>query len=232
MTPFKRPPSDLPADPRLLALEYQLTHAVSSEEGRDGLDEWTVSIRAERFRNRTVGGVIGSMTLFRLRQDIRFSPYPWADAERHDEALFNLVLGIYDLGNGGYRQAFRNTMESCDGDLLVLFNVRLDQAWRGFGLGPILASQAIWTLADGCSAVAVETMVSENPEGRHPRSQAEWTQANDKITALWESVGFRRRSNPLGHLLDPKTAEARNARNEQRRRFDALAHAYRTAPAH
>ncbi|GGQ85106.1 hypothetical protein [Streptomyces flaveolus] len=231
MTPFTRSPSDLPADPRLLTLKYQLTHDVSSETDRDGLEEWTVSIRAKRFKNRTIGGVIGSMTLFRLRQDTRFSPYPWADAELYDEALFNLVLGIYDLGNGGYRQAFRDAMVSCDGDLLVLFRVRLDHAWRGFGLGPILASQAVWTLADGCSAVAVETKVSETLEGRRPLSQTEWTEANQKITALWEGIGFRRRTNPLGHLLDPKTAEARDARNEQRRRFDALARAYRTAPA-
>ncbi|WP_344630061.1 hypothetical protein [Streptomyces glaucosporus] len=215
-----------------MELEYRLTHDVSSAEDHDGLDEWTVSIRAKRFRNRTVGGVIGSMTLFRLRQDTRFGSHPWADAEAYDEALFNLVLGIYDLGNGGYRQAFRDTMVSCDGDLLVLSDVRLDQAWRGFGLGPILASQAIWTLVDGCSAVAVETTVSELPEDRRSLSQEEWTQANGKITALWESIGFRRRSNPLGHLLDPRTAEARDLRNEQRRRFDALAHAYHTDPSH
>jgi GNAT superfamily N-acetyltransferase len=190
-----------------------------------------VSIRAKRFKNRTVGGVIGSMTLFRLRQDTRFSPYPWADAEAYDEALFNLVLGIYDLGNGGYRQAFCDTVVSCDGDLLVLSHVRLDEAWRGFGLGPILASQAIWALADGCSAVAVEATASETPKNQHPLSQTEWTEANGKITALWEGIGFRRRTNPLGHLLDPKTEEARDARNHQRKRFDALARAYRTAPA-
>ncbi|GAA3815335.1 hypothetical protein GCM10023083_56810 [Streptomyces phyllanthi] len=203
---------------------------MSPEGDRDGLDEWTVSPRVERFKERTAGGVIGSMTLFRLRHDDRFSPFPWADAQTYDEDLFHLVLGLYDLGNGGYRQAFRDSVVSSDGDLLVLYDIRLDSAWRGFGLGPILASQAIWALADGCSAVTVATHISEyaGDERRSPTHE-QWTRANEKITALWESIGFRRRANPLGHLLDPGTTEARDLRNEQRKKFDALADAYRAA---
>lgn len=85
--------------------------------------------------------------------------------------------------------------------------VRLDPEWRGFGLGPVFASQALWTLADGCSAVAVD---DRQPE----------------LTALSEVLGFRLRPRPLGRLLHPASEEARDAREEHRRRYDALVDAW------
>lgn len=205
----KRSVDELPGDPRRLNLEYRSWHFVSSAGDRNGFDEWHVTIWPNRFLDRpkwsatrTVQDDIGSMRLFRMRMDDRFSPFPFADAESHDAGLSNLVLGVYDLGGGGYRQEFRDAVTSADGDLLVLFDVRLDEAWRGFGLGPVLVSEAIWTLADGCSAV-----IAADP--------------------LWESVGFRRRVDPLGHLMDPATEEVRDLRNERRKDLDALADAYR-----
>ncbi|MFC7816989.1 MULTISPECIES: hypothetical protein [unclassified Streptomyces] len=209
MISSKRSADELPGDPRRLNLEYRTWHFVGSEGDENGFDEWHVSIWSNRFLDRpkwsaakTAQDDIGSMRLFRLRMDDRFSPFPFADAESYDTDLSNLALGVYDLGRGGYRQEFRDAMTSADGDLLVLFDVRLDDAWRGFGLEPVLVSEAVWTLADGCCAV-----LAADP--------------------LWESVGFRRRANPLGHLMDPATEEARDLRNERRRDLDALADAYR-----
>ncbi|NEB08329.1 hypothetical protein G3I32_05500 [Streptomyces coelicoflavus] len=219
MISSKRSADELPGNPRMLNLEYQSSHFVSSEGDENGFDAWDVSIRWGQSPE------IGRMKLFRLRMDERFSPFPFSDAEAYDVGLSNLVLGVYDLGRGGYRQEFRDTMTTCDGDLLVLFDVRLDPAWRGFGLGPVLAAEAVWTLADGCSAVITDTHPTEFPD--RPRPEAEYRRAVEKIAALWESVGFRRRARPLGHLLDPRTDEARNLRNERRGDLDALADAWR-----
>ncbi|MEU0911291.1 hypothetical protein [Streptomyces althioticus] len=228
MEPFRRPIEELPGDPRGLSLEYRQRQPLSGHEEPDGLDEWTVTAKVKRFWNRAAGGDIGSLTVLRLRQDERFSPHPWsgleADAD-HFEA-FQTVLGCYDLGKGGYRQVFRDTMASADGDLLVLTRIRLDPEWRGFGLGAVFASQALWTLADGCSAVAVDIrppVVTD--EGRRLTS-AEWDRAIERLAAFSRSLGFRRRPRPLGHLLDPASEEARDAREEHRRRYDALVDAW------
>ncbi|WP_328561043.1 hypothetical protein [Streptomyces coelicoflavus] len=228
----KRSADQLPGDPRRLNLEYRTWHFVGSEGDENGFDEWHVSVRSSRYLDRpkwsaqkTVQHEIGSMRLFRLRMDERFSPFPFSDAEAYDTDLSNLVLGVYDLGRGGYRQEFRDEMTTCDGDLLVLFDMRLDPAWRGFGLGPVLAAEAVWTLADGCSAVITATHPTEFPD--RPGPEAEYRRAAEKIAALWESVGFRQRTRPLGHLLDPRSGEARDLRNERRRDLDALADAWR-----
>ncbi|MES4906341.1 MULTISPECIES: hypothetical protein [unclassified Streptomyces] len=207
--PVPRPAADLPGDPRLLGLEYHLSQAVGGADG-DTLLDWTVSIRAKRFKGRTAGGVIGSMTLFRLRLDDRFGPHPFEAAESYGTELSDQVLGVYDLAHGGYRQEFREAVTRPDGDLLVLHHVELDPAWRGFGLGPILASEAIWTLVDGCGAVVVD-----------PR--------DERGAARWESIGFRRRVRPLGHLLDPASARPLALRKERRADFDALAESYLAA---
>ncbi|MFA3876518.1 hypothetical protein ABS735_22980 [Streptomyces sp. MMCC 100] len=235
MISSQRSAEELPGDPRRLNLEYRTWHFVGSEGDEDGFDEWRVSVRSSRFLDRprwsagkTVQHEIGSMRLFRLRMDERFSPFPFSDAEAYDTDLSNLVLGVYDLGRGGYRQEFRDAMTTCDGDLLVLFDMRLDPAWRGFGLGPVLAAEAVWTLADGCSAVLAATHITEFPGAPDaPMGEAAFRRAGEKIAALWESVGFRRRAGPLGHLLDPRTDEARELRNERRRDLDALANAWR-----
>ncbi|MET8976215.1 hypothetical protein ABZX85_11410 [Streptomyces sp. NPDC004539] len=195
----RRPATDLPADPRGLTLEYRQVRGVGRERG--GVDEWTVTVRVGRYRGRTGGGEIGELKLLRARR---------ADSsDRHPEdftepGVRDALLGIFDMGHGGYRAPFQDHITTTDGDLLVLHSVRLDPAWRGFGLGAILVTEAIRTLADGCSAVAA-------------------------TTSRWETVGFRLRPAPLGYLLDTRDEGARALGEARRREFGELCDAYRAA---
>ncbi|MFC0497520.1 hypothetical protein ACFFKE_22260 [Streptomyces mutabilis] len=93
MISSKRSVDELPGDPRRLNLEYRSWHFVSSAGDRNGFDEWHVSVWSNRFLDRpkwsateTVQDDIGSMRLFRMRMDDRFSPFPFADAESHERA--------------------------------------------------------------------------------------------------------------------------------------------------
>ncbi|MFJ8183579.1 hypothetical protein [Streptomyces sp. NPDC096105] len=76
MGPYRCPIEELPGEPGRLWPEYHLREPVSGVGDRDGIDEWSVSVRLERFRNRAVGGVVGSPAFSRFRQDERFSPSP------------------------------------------------------------------------------------------------------------------------------------------------------------
>ncbi|XUN29977.1 hypothetical protein ACRAS1_16460 [Streptomyces lividans] len=71
----KRSADELPGDPRRLNLEYRTWHFVGSAGDENGFDEWHVSVRSGR------SAEIGSMKLFRLRMDERFSPFPFSDAQ-------------------------------------------------------------------------------------------------------------------------------------------------------
>ncbi|WP_405876545.1 hypothetical protein OG762_46545 [Streptomyces sp. NBC_01136] len=75
--------------------------------------------------------------------------------------------------------------------MLILDRVSLDSAWRGFGLGPVLAAEAIRRLSGGCCAVAVFPAMGEYPEDREQVTEAYRRQAKKKIAALRESIGFQ-----------------------------------------
>lgn len=201
-TMTRRPATDLPADPRDLALEYEQVRQVSREGEWDGADDWTVTVRL-RGRGRSgwtpvEPGEIGELKLVRARKAELFN---WQPEDFTEPGVRDALLGIFDMGHGGYRPPFQDHITSTDGDLLVLDDVRLDPDWRGFGLGAIVVSEAIWTLADGCSAIAA-------------------------TTSHWESVGFRLRPPPLGYLLDPRDPEAVALRELRRREFGELCDAY------
>ncbi|WP_328512914.1 hypothetical protein OHB25_59060 [Streptomyces mirabilis] len=57
-----------------------------------------------------------------------------------------------------------------DGDLLLLLNVELDPAWRGFGLGAFLTSQALKALGRDCRVVATDVDDMDSPAGRLVRT--------------------------------------------------------------
>ncbi|MFM9442106.1 hypothetical protein [Streptomyces acidiscabies] len=201
MFPTERPVTDLPADPRGLSLDYRQVRGVSREGEWDGADEWTVTVRVRRFRDRVVGGEAGELKLIRARKAELFD---WQPEGFLEPEIRDLLLRVFDMGHGGYRPPFGDHITSTDGDLLVLHSVRLDPAWRGFGLGAILVSETVWTLADGCSAIA-------------------------DATSRWETVGFRPRPAALGYLLDPRDSEALALRELWRREFGELCDAYRAA---
>ncbi|MFD7057850.1 hypothetical protein [Streptomyces sp. NPDC059906] len=58
----------------------------------------------------------------------------------------------------------------------------------------------------------------------------EWdvsVRSSSRSTEIGSMRLFRQRTRPLGHLLDPRSGEARDLRNERRRDLDALADAWR-----
>jgi hypothetical protein len=73
-----------------------------------------------------------------------------ADAQSGD--LESIASGVLD--DGEYSDAFQETIDCSVGDLLILDRVFLARPWRGFGLGPVFAAEAIRRLSGGCCAVA------------------------------------------------------------------------------
>ncbi|MFI6360434.1 hypothetical protein ACIBJF_49775 [Streptomyces sp. NPDC050743] len=157
----KRPVGELLGDPARLHLHYGHGHPAVPYDFEDTLESWYVKVtyemagdeewedeEGEESRAPAVGTEVGHVILWRLRDDTGDSGWEAADAESGDlEVIASAVLGR--SGGAGYSAAFEKAVVHPVGDLLILDRVHLDRAWRGFGLGPILAAEAIRRLLCG-----------------------------------------------------------------------------------
>ncbi|MFD7071424.1 hypothetical protein ACFV97_29820 [Streptomyces sp. NPDC059913] len=237
MTTTRRPASELPADPAHLRLSYSHQHPAEPYDFEDTLEAWDVSIRAYHFEeDECEGGCteacqdlidngrsIGHLQLWRLRDYTGDSRWEAADAESGD--LESIAATVFDARTNEYSQDFEKFIEHPVGDLLILDRVFLDKEWRGFGLGPVFAAEAIRRLAGGCCAVAAQPGLGELPDGVHEVPRAYREQATKEIAALWRSIGFRDFTDGV-QLLDPALRQPSDLLRNARQHLTSLSHSY------
>ncbi|MGW4197117.1 hypothetical protein [Streptomyces sp. NPDC005004] len=180
-----RPPQDLPANPARLHLQYSHRHGLLDSPHEQTLEQWDVLVQCQGADEAS--HEVGTMVLYRVR--LTQGMNAWAAMEEESEELFEIGDALLDQGTGYFTTEAEQRLEYVGTDLLVMERVTLAPAWRGFGLGPVLAAEAIDRLAPGVRAVACSPGISAHPEGWLPE-QAEFDQINAKITAAWRSVGF------------------------------------------
>nr|BEK71433.1 hypothetical protein KPHV_86600 [Kitasatospora purpeofusca] len=182
----RRPGHELPSNPRLLTLKYEHSQLAATDSHSDTLEHWTVTVH-EMGDGDEGGPQVGELALYRLRADTGQSRLMVADGESGE--MLSIAEAVLD--GGQYSADFENAVESPFGDLLILDKVFLEKPYRGFGLGPILAAEAVRRLEGGCCAVAAEPGASEWPEDESLLTEEYNAEATRKIAALWESLGFR-----------------------------------------
>ncbi|MEU0298341.1 hypothetical protein ABZ252_02515 [Streptomyces sp. NPDC006175] len=229
----KRNVEELPGDPGRLWLDYRHGHPAQLRAQDDALYEWTVSVAERKRRHKwaassdTVPGPeIGSFTFVRLHD--ADPSVALGAAESYGMELANIFLPLV-AWDSSIEEALQGVVEKPSGDLLILFRASLDRSWRGFGLGPILASEAIQALAAGCCAVIVSPTMGEKPDDNALVTPEYWAEANAKIAAMWEGVGFRHHAGSSLYLLDPARPEQARIRARLRHDLAALTDAYRSA---
>ncbi|MCX4618025.1 hypothetical protein ACFZAB_34385 [Streptomyces albogriseolus] len=236
MSLARRPASELPGDPAQLRLVYSHGHPAVPYEDEDTLEHWRVSIRAYHDEEEECAGgcteacpqliddgsEVGWLRLWRLRDYTGVDRWMVADAQSGDlESIASAVLH-----DGEYSDAFQETIDCPVGDLLILDRVFLTRPWRGFGLGPVFAAEAIRRLSGGCCAVAAEPGMAEWPENRDAVSDAYRATAKAKIAALWESIGFHAFHGGV-QLLDTSLQEPIDLHHARRKDLEDLSAAYR-----
>ncbi|WP_367038157.1 hypothetical protein [Streptomyces sp. Je 1-332] len=162
---------------------------VAVTHGQAGDEEWDDEEDGDSHAP-AAGTEVGHLILWRLRDYTGENRWEAADAESGDlEVIASAALGR--SGRDGYSAAFEKAVTHPVGDLLLLDRVSLDKVWRGFGLGPALAAEAIRRLSGGCCAVAVYPAMGEYPEDREQATEAYRRHVKKKVAALWESIGFQ-----------------------------------------
>ncbi|WFB11385.1 hypothetical protein LRS74_33430 [Streptomyces sp. LX-29] len=218
-----------------MRLIYTHGHPAVPYEDEDTLEHWYVSIRAfhdeeeeceggctdacDRLIND--GNEVGYLRLRRLRNHTGADRWTVADAESGD--LESIAAAVLD--DGEYSAAFEEAIECPVGDLLILDRVFLSRPWRGFGLGPAFAAEAVRRLSGGCCAVAAEPGMAEWPENREEVTDAYRAAAKEKIAALWESIGFHPFQRGV-QLLDTSRQEPVDLHRQRRNDLEELSAAY------
>ncbi|WP_405468117.1 hypothetical protein [Streptomyces anulatus] len=235
MSLSRRPASELPGDPANLQLIYTHGHPAIPYDYEDTLEHWGVSIRFFHDQNtecaggctdaceglKDDGSEVGRLSLWRLRDYTGTDRWMVADAESADlESIASTVLD-----HDEYSAAFEEAIECPVGDLLILDRVFLTKPWRGFGLGPVFAAEAIRRLSGGCCAVAAEPGMAEWPDNRDDVTDAYRATAKKKIAALWESIGFHTFRNGV-QLLDTSLQESDDLLRQRRSDLTELSAAY------
>ncbi|WP_331773326.1 hypothetical protein OG948_59085 (plasmid) [Embleya sp. NBC_00888] len=241
---------DLPGDPSELHLEYSLRHRLREDPHDHTIERWTVTVRHgyevhDDTRCPTLlgsdgeiscedeapgrddtfcpafepdGVAMGRMVFFRVRMDRGMNAW-WA-MEEESADLHRIGCVLLDEESGDFGERAAEYLEYMGVDLLVMDRVVLDERWRGFGLGPILAAEAIERLSPGTRAVACMPGISDREPDRE-LGREEWDRVTARITAAWARVGFEAFADGV-HLIDPATVVAEEALSVLREDFDDL----------
>ena len=235
MSLARRPAGELPGDPAQLRLVYSHGHPAVPYEDEDTLEHWHVSIRAYHDEEEECAGgctdacqqliadgsEVGYLRLWRLRDYTGADRWMVADAQSGD--LESIAAAV--LEDGEYSAAFQEAIDCPVGDLLILDRVFLARPWRGFGLGPVFAAEAIRRLSGGCCAVAAEPGMAEWPDNRDEVSDAYRASAKAKIAALWELIGFQAFHGGV-QMLDTSLQEPIDLHRARRKDLENLSAAY------
>ncbi|WP_198358370.1 hypothetical protein [Streptomyces fildesensis] len=241
----------LPADPAQLHLAYAFGHGLHDDAHERTVERWEIAVRHgfevhddERCPTLTgpegadncVGecpaffedGVrVGSMVFYRIRMVQGMNSF-WAMEEESQE-LYEIAEVLIDSDTGHFVDELDEDLAGFGSDLLVMDQVVLDKSWRGFGLGQVLAGEAINRLAPGAQVVACSPGISDR-EDMAASDDAEWERVTAKIAAGWQRVGFKEFKEGV-YVIDTGTVAADNALSELRKEFDALTTAWRELPA-
>ncbi|MER0476993.1 hypothetical protein ABR737_01240 [Streptomyces sp. Edi2] len=210
-----RPINDMLQNPDYIELTYRLDASLGNHEYEDTIEKWTVTAHlGESFGLDRIppcedctakwqalyeadGFVdegeecehrlhVGTLEFYKVRWGGSQNPF-WA-MEEQSQNLYEMAEVIFSAEHDDYSEEFNEITEGGFGgsDVLVVYRVELTEAWRGFGLGPIMASDGIRRLSGGCCAV----LIHPTPIDSHGMTHDEVQHARTRLQQTWEKVGF------------------------------------------
>ena len=226
----------LPADPSLISLTYHHEHQLQPFPFDETLEVWSATARidadvlaedmaahgdADQEKLDAVEDmVVGRMSFVRIRMFGPDHPFEAMDSYTGDVSRIGEV--VLDVAAGQWDPAFEAALAHPVGDLLIMDRVILEPAWRGFGLGPILAGSAIRRLSQNCVAVACEPGSADGRELTDEKHR----EAAAKLGRVWARIGFESFADGV-HILDCHLQRTEDILAERQEEFDALCRAWR-----
>ncbi|MFD7057495.1 hypothetical protein ACFWBS_57960 [Streptomyces mirabilis] len=227
--------AQLPADPSLISLAYHHEHPLQTYEFVDTLEVWTVTARIdadvlaedmaaysamEQDSSDAVQDIaVGRMSFVRVRM---FSPdHPFEAVDSYTGDVSRIGEVVLDVAAGEWEPAFEAVLAHLVGDLLIMDRVILEPAWRGCGLGPVLAGAAIRRPSQDCVAVC-EPGSADGRELTYDQHR----EAAVKLGRVWEQLGFEPFQDGV-HVLDCHLQRPQDLLAERQRDFGTLGNTWR-----
>lgn len=163
------------------------------------------------------GVQVGSMVFYRIHMQEGMNPF-WA-MEEESQDLYEIAEVLIDPETGHFVDDLDEGLCGLGSDLLVMDQVVLYEPWRGFGLGQVLAAEAIKRLAPGAQVVACSPGISD-PQDMAESNDAEWERVTPKIAAGWHRVGFQEFRDGV-YVIDTGTVAEDNALSELWQEFES-----------
>lgn len=196
-----------------LAYNFQTAWDATPSEGPAF---WHVSADIYDLEAETVTEHVGSFVFYRIEPVETYDLFGVMDG--WDADLGHIAEMVIDPGTGEIDDDLRDKMAGFESDLLVLCSAELEEHWRGFGIGPVLAGHAIKHLGHGCLGVVLQP-ASILPETEQDGDARE--HAAEKISKAWETIGFERFGDEL-MVLDLATTTLSEALARQSALFRRL----------
>ncbi|WP_240925402.1 hypothetical protein [Streptomyces sp. 196(2019)] len=215
----------------LVGLAYQREQPLQVHEFDDMLERWTGTARIDadilaedmsacgdtdqETLDATEDIAVGRMSRPRVCMFGPDNPLHAMDSTTGD--VSRIGERVLDVARGEFDRDFEEALAYPVGDLLVMDRVILEPAWRGFGLGPVLAGAAVRRLSPGCTAVLCEPGSADGrsmTEERHREAAA-------KPARVWSTVGFEPFRNGV-HFLDCRLQRPLGLLAERQQEFTAL----------
>ncbi|MCX4530045.1 hypothetical protein OHA79_44185 [Streptomyces sp. NBC_00841] len=226
----------LPADPSLVSLAYHHEHPIQPFEFEETLEVWTVTARIDAgilaedtaayndMDQDALDAVqdvsVGRMSFVRVRMYGPDDPFEAMDSYTGDVA--HIGGTVLNVGTREWDTTFEETLAHPVGDLLIMDRVVLEPAWRGLGLGPVLAGAAIRRLSQDCVAVACEPGSADGRE----LTKEQRSQAAAKLAGVWARIGFEPFADGV-HILDCHLQRPHDLLAERQQEFSALCRTWR-----
>lgn len=207
-----------PADPWLIELTYshqQRWWATSNDEP----EVWAVSADVADPDHTHRSAHVGDIEIVLLDLDRTHNPFDVLDGE--DAMLGRIAEVLFDPATGRLDPVLNAQLEPLGSRLLILKTARLTPAWRGFGLGVLLAGTAIKKLSGSVRfAVCDPAPLPDVDEHEVEEDPVEQAVVFATLSEVWGQLGFEGFGDSGVHVLDLNLVTLDNCLQEQQKRAE------------
>lgn len=172
-----------------IELEYTSSERVGSPDEDAGLVRWNVTATSVPGEDDEEEQLVGRLRLATVDLYTPVEPLDLFDMVSDD----SYRVGRAILGEDGRLRPELESFESTS-RVIVLDTVVLEPAWRGRGLGPVLAGQALRRLSGGCGLAATYP-------GPLVDLGYSTEEAAQRLAVVWGKLGFTHHADGV-HVLD------------------------------